>query len=909
MIKSFKKIFYIVIFLICFPLFSQTDSLSFRFNELSKLEIIKLIEKKTNYKFYFIDDWLDKKPLSSTFDNTSIEDVLDVVFEGTTINYFILNNSDVILTNGNLIKPIKYENKAKVLGATPVLIDSKRLLSDDLIKIGKEKEIKTRETVKLSGIVRDFKTKKPLEGVIILEKEKNIYTVTDNKGFYNLLLPYGRNTLDVRFVGFESQKNEVIIYDEGNLNFLINEKPEELDEVIINASVNKKIRQTMSGVNQIKVQEIKTIPLVLGERDILKVAATLPSIKSSGEGAEGVNVRGGKVDQNLFLLDNGVIYNPSHFLGLFSAINPFTTNGLKIFTGHIPSEFGGRLSSVFEITTNDSDTKKIKGEASIGPVTGNVNLEIPIVKDKSGLILGVRTTYSDWIFNVLNNSDLSNSSASFFDVISKYKHVINKKNSLKLTGYYSEDKYQIASDTINKYGNRMFSLNWEHKFSDDKKGNLVLYNSNYAFNIDYETIENNLGFNLEYKINETAVKYKIYHKHSNKHKFNYGVESKLYNINPGTISPNNEVSSVTPLTIEKEKALESALYVSDEITFNKKLSLNLGFRINQYLGLGPSNQRIYDSNFTKNDATLINTIKYDNNEVFKSYYNPSYRISAKYVLDNDIALKSSINKSYQYIHRLNNNTSASPIDTWRLSDNNIKPQEGTQISLGVFKNINNDKIELSLEGYYKSYKNLLDYKVGANLLLNENIETEVIQGKGKSYGLEVFAKKSSGKINGWLSYAYSKSLIQLDNEFIEETVNNGNYFPTNYDKPHDFNAVLNYKLTNRYSISSNFTYQTGRPITYPTGKYIINGGELLTYSNRNEYRIPDYYRLDIGINIEGNHKIKKFAHSFWNISVYNVLGRNNPYSVYFETSNGSVKSYKTSIFSIPIPTITYNFKF
>ncbi|WP_231970265.1 TonB-dependent receptor [Tenacibaculum jejuense] len=880
---------------------------------LNKKQIIKLIEENSEYQFFFLEDWLDDSLLSKSFINASIEDILKNIFESSDLNYFILEDNKIVLTKGNLIKKGVYSSTnllTKSENDTPIIIDTETNNEINFLRIGKE-EKKKKAFYTITGFVKNDKDGSPIEGVTIINKNTNNYTTTNSKGFYRIRLPFGKNKLETLFVGFESTHQNIILYNNGDLNFTINEKSEQLEEVFISANKNNNIRKTMSGISQIKAQEIKKIPLVLGERDILKVATTLPAIKTTGEGSEGVNVRGGKVDQNLFLLDDGVIYNPTHFLGLFSAVNPFTTNDLKVYTGNIPAEYGGRLSSVFDIRTKDSSTKKFSGEASIGPVTGNLNVEIPIVKDKSGLNLGVRSTYSDWVLNLVDNKEIKNSSVSFLDVIAKYAHSFNEKNNLKVTAYHSQDEYQIASDTINQYKNTMFSLNWEHKFNDKNKGNLILSNSQYAFDINYETLNTNAGYDLNYNINETDLKLKMKYNFSKAHKFDYGLESKLYRISPGTISPNGENSVINPLTIPKEKALESGIFISDEITVNPKLNFNVGLRLNQFLALGPSTQREYQENTPKNTTTLVDSFSFDDNEIFKTYYGLSYRIASRYAFDDSFSLKASFNKSFQYIHRLNNNTTATPVDTWRLSNTNIKPQEGSQLTLGLFKNIgDNNNYELSLESYYKRYENLLDYKVGATLLLNETIETEVLQGKGKSYGIEFLVKKNKGKLNGWMGYSYSRALIQLDSQFDEERVNNGLFFPTNYDKPHDFNAVLNYKLTERYSISTNFTYQTGRPITYPEGKFFIDNKEFLTYSNRNQFRIPDYYRLDIGINIEGNHKIKKFAHSFWNISIYNVLGRNNPYSVFFQTSeSGNIESYQNSIFSVPIPTITYNFKF
>ncbi|MEX0360417.1 MAG: TonB-dependent receptor plug domain-containing protein, partial [Allomuricauda sp.] len=416
-------------------------------------------------------------------------------------------------------------------------------------------------------------------------------------------------------------------------------------------------------------------------------------------------------------------------------------------------------------------------------------------------------------------------------------------------------------------------------------------------------------FDLGYKNNETEIKLKMKYLHSDKHKFDFGLSSKLYVVDPGDIVPLGGDSEVTSLTIPQEKGLESAVFASDSYEVNDKLLIDIGLRYSFYAALGASSQRIYQENGPKNSGTLVETQDFDKNEVIETYGGPEARVSARYFLTPDFSIKASINNAYQYIHTLSSNTTVSPTDTWKLSDLNIKPQEAYQGSLGLYKNFGGNTFELSLEGYYKKQTNLLDYKVGAQLLLNEAIETEVIQGDGKAYGVEFLIKKNEGKLNGWLGYTYSRSFVKLDSPFAEERVNNGEFFPSNFDKPHDISLVANYKFTRRFSASANFVYQTGRPVTFPIGSFSFNNSEFVFYSDRNKFRIPDYYRLDLSFNMEGNHKIKKFAHSFWSFSIYNVLGRNNPYSVFFVTEDGDIKAYQSSIFAIPVPTITYNFKF
>ncbi len=894
--------------------------ISFSFEESSVKEVLDQIEEITDYRFYYVDEWLGNKKISGNYNNVLVDTVLDQIFEATVINFYILDESKIILTSNSIIYDTLPEGffrdreldieEQEDEKTSPLFYAEEKTVGEtkiETVRIGKENKNNRQKQFTLSGYARNLKTGRPISEMAIVVQGKNTGTATDSNGFYSIEIPAGVNILETSALGILGSRKKVIIYNDGQLNFDLDESFEVLDEVVVQADRNRNVEAAVTGVTQIEVEKIKNIPLVLGERDILKVATTLPGITTAGEGSAGFNVRGGRTDQNLILLDNAVIYNPSHFFGIFSALNPFTTGSVNIYKGSIPSEYGGRLSSVFDISTKDGNTEKFAGEASIGPVTSNITLETPIIKDKSALLVGGRATYSDWILKSLDEESLKNSKASFYDVVAKYNHKINKNNDFNATAYYSRDEFSITSDSLYSYSNRLFSLKWDHKFSEKSTGSVLLSNSEYKFNIGFDGDTNN-DFDLGYKINETEIKFKMKFLHSDAHKFDYGISSKLYVVEPGSIEPTSE-SIIEPLIIPREKGLESAVFLSDSYTVNEKLLIDIGLRYSVYASLGESSQRIYEEGVPKNDGTFVDTQDFGKNEVIETYGGPELRVSARYFLAPDFSVKASFNNTNQYIHTLSNNTTVSPTDTWKLSDVNIEPQRANQFSLGLYKNIDGNNYELSLESYYKRSKNIVDYKVGAQLLLNEVIETEVLQGEGKAYGIELLLKKNEGKLNGWLGYSYSRSLIKLDSEFSEEIVNGGEYFPSNYDKPHDLSLVTNYKLTKRFSLSANFSYQTGRPVTFPIGSYIFNNAEYVFYSDRNKFRIPDYYRLDISFNMEGNHKIKKFAHSFWNFSIYNVLGRNNPYSVFFVTDNGELKAFQSSIFSVPVPTITYNFKF
>lgn len=876
--------------------------------------VLENIETLSGYKFYFQSDWLKPYLITANYQEKPVEDILNDILEKTDLNFLIRDNR-VILTKNSVIYDKLPENffdpsvlPDAVEADKPVLYRQNNVTSSEVAIIGKENKSSNKKTFTLSGYIRNARTGEPAANVSIKLQNKNISTATNEKGYYKMEIPGGVNSIQTESFTHKRMTKKVIMYNDGPLDLNIEESINSLDEVIVNSKKKDNLKSAVTGVTTIDIEAMKNIPLVLGERDIFKVAASMPGIKSAGEGSAGFNVRGGKEDQNLVLLDHALLYNPSHFFGFFSAVNPFTTKEANIYKGSIPAEFGGRLSSVFDISTKTGNTEKFTGEGGLGPVTSNLALQIPIVKGKSSLVVGGRATYSDWILKSLDEKELKNSTASFYDAIIKYSHTFNKNNAIETSFYYSRDAFSITSDSLYKYSNRLASFKWDHTFNDKNKGALIVTNSEYKFNIDYDSNNAN-AFDFGYKLNETQVQLKMKYQLNKKHQFSYGIASKLYHVDPGYLNPKRDESLLAPKTIQSEKGLESAAYIADNFKVTDKLLIDIGLRYSTFASLGKSSQRTYESGLPISDATVVETKDYGNNEVIKTYGGLEPRVAARYAVTDDFSVKASYDRTYQYIHLLSSNTTQSPTDTWKLSDLNVEPQLADQFSLGLYKNFKDNMYELSVEGYYKKSDNFLDYKVGAEILLNENIETQLLQGKGKAYGVEFLLKKTEGKLNGWIGYTYSRTFVKLDSQFNEEKVNNGDYFAANFDKPHDVSVVMNYKLTKRYSLSGNFVYQTGRPITFPVGTYTYNGAEYTLYSDRNAFRIPDYYRLDIGINIEGNHKLKKLAHSFWNISIYNVLGRNNPYSIYFVTEEGKVKAYKTSIFSIPIPTITYNFKF
>ncbi|WP_349351835.1 MULTISPECIES: TonB-dependent receptor [unclassified Flagellimonas] len=920
----FKKGSWFAIFLMAQLMFSQNTEISVSQETQNPQEFFQELQEKSGYTFFYLQDWIDGLELPENIPNASLSEILDTLLSDTSLNYYILEEEKRVFLLQNTIiydeLPISFYQQSDTIlqsqtAETRGNLPPPTFFQDEVVqrqqqlpvaRVGRADEQDLRSSYSLSGRVLNAENGAPIPDLAI--RSGGRVAVTDERGAYELELPAGYNLVSTSAMGIQDSEREVIMYNDGTLDFVLQESLEQLEEVVVEADAVSNVEDAISGSEEINSEEAKDIPLVLGERNILEVAKALPGISSAGEGATGLNVRGGKTDQNLVLLDDAVLYNPTHFFGIFQALNPFTTEKVNIYKGAAPMEFGGRLSSVLDIETKNGNTEKISGEGSIGPVTGNLALEIPLKKDVSSLVIGGRGVYADWILRSLDEESLSNSEASFFDGIVKYHHKFNENSEIRGTAYYSRDNFSITSDSLYNYSNRLGSLRWAHKLNQNTTGVLTGSFSSYNFGIDYEG-EGNGNFELDYTINESELKYKLNTRLNNAHTLDYGLSAKFYSSLPGDVRPTGENSNIAPVSIDREQALEGALFIGDEFRASERLLFNVGVRYAFYAALGEGTQNTYQDGAPRNRSTVQDTISYGSGEFIETYGGPEARFSARYLITDDFSVKTSFNNSYQFIHTLSNNTTVSPIDTWKLSDLNIAPQRGYQATLGFFKNFNDNMYELSLEGYYKRMEDVLDFKTGADLLLNENVETEVLQGQGKAYGVEFLLRKNRGDFNGWLSYTYSRSKYRFDGSTPEERINDGEFFPSNFDKPHDLSVIANYKFTRRYSVSMNFAYQTGRPVTFPVGTFRFNNADFVAFSDRNAFRIPDYYRLDLGINIEGNHKKNKLAHSFITIQVYNVLGRNNPYSVFFVTENGEVKALQSSIFAMPIPSITYNFKF
>jgi hypothetical protein len=879
------------------------------------LSLIDTIERQSSYRFFYLDEWVDTINVSINGDGAVISDILKNGLSGTGINFFIDRHSIILTPGVQLVDRVDSALYSATGPGSEIAVSRFRRELPDEESLNTENIVlqvgniagPSRDRYTMSGYVREKHTGEPLTGVVVYAKGTTYGVTTDQFGAYSLVVPAGQSLIGVEFMGMRHVRQRINIVGDGKLNFVMEESVTSLKEVIVESEGEVNVSNVQMGVTRIDVRSMKNIPKILGENDVLKVATTLPGVKTVGEGASGLNVRGGHADQNLVMLNEATIFNTSHFLGFFSVFNPDAIRSFELYKSGIPVQFGGRLSSTFELLMRDGNQKKFSGQGGIGPITSHLTLEVPLVKDKTSIMVGGRTTYSNWVLRAFPESGISNTSATFYDFFGRITHSPNDKNTLYLSLYNSYDKFSLSSDTLFSYSNKLASLQWRHVFNSNVDAILSATHSRYDYNINYSS-DPLQAFNMGFSVRESNVKWE-FNQTRGKHKITYGLQSKLYEVAPGFVEKGADASTVRVRQVESERGIESALFLADNFDITPNLSIYGGIRYSAFSFLGPKTLFVYDDALPKAENSIADTLTYARNKPVKNFNGPEYRFSIRYKVNGESSVKASYNRTRQYIHMLSNTVSVSPTDTWKLSDPHVEPQVADQVSTGYYRNLKGDVFELSTEIYYKWLRNMLDYKTGAALLVNEHIEQEILQGDGKAYGVEVLLRKRSGKLTGWVGYAYSRTMLRLKSDFASEQVNHGNYFPANYDKPHDVNVVTNFKITRRYSFSLNFNYSTGRPITYPVATYRFGNTFRVNYSDRNGYRIPDYIRADIGFNIEGNHRIKKLAHSYWSISVYNILGRRNPYSIYFRVQEGEIKAYKLSIFGAPIPTITYHFKF
>lgn len=767
-----------------------------------------------------------------------------------------------------------------------------------------------QEKFTLSGSIKDAADGEDLVGVTIFVKElPGVGTVSNIYGFYSITLPKGNYTIQYKYLGYKTIEFKAELTKSVKNNVQLAYGSTDLNVVEITAEKdNQNIRSNEMSVEKINVKDVSSIPVLFGENDVMKVLQLLPGVKSAGEGSSGFFVRGGNSDQNLILLDEAPVYNASHLLGFFSVFNPDAIKDLTLYKGGIPAQFAGRLSSVVDIKMKEGNSKKFKAIGGVGILSSRLTLEGPIVKDKSSFIISGRRTYFDMFLKLSNNEDIKNTILYFYDLNLKANYQFSDKNRLFISGYFGRDNFGFANRFNFNYGNATATVRWNHLYNDKLFSNTSFIYSYYNYKIDIIAA----GFSINSQIQDFTLKQDVDFFWNGNNKLKFGASAIHHTFYPGEISSTGE--SVGDSKIENRYGIESGLYVSNEQKFNESWSATYGVRYSNFTQIGPGEFYTYNAQGKATDTTV-----YKENNVVVTYHGIEPRLSLNYVLNESTSIKTSYNRMYQYLHLLSNSSGGNPTDTWLSSSNNVKPEIADQVALGYFKNFKNNTYEFSVETYYKAMQNTIDYRTGAEITLNPKVEGELLYGKGRAYGLEFYLKRKKGVFTGWISYTLARTEVQYDK------INKGAWYPAKQDRTHDLSFVAMYDISERLKISSTFVFYTGNAVTFPTGKYVIDGQTINLYSDRNGSRFPNYHRLDLGLTFEGkNYKMvtnpetglkekkDRRIHSSWNFSIYNVYARENPYSYSFRENEENpiiTEAVQLSLFKYPLPAITYNFNF
>lgn len=764
----------------------------------------------------------------------------------------------------------------------------------------------------LSGTISDATSNETLIGASVYIAEANIAVAANEYGFYSISLPAGTYTVQVSFVSFGTLQETIELNQDIRKNFSLN-PGEELNEVVITENVNRaNIKKPEMSVNRLSIQEIKKMPVVLGEVDVLKSILQLPGVTNAGEGSSGFNVRGGAADQNLILLDEATIFNSSHLFGFFSVFNSDAIKDLKLYKGGIPARYGGRVSSVLDIYQKEGNSNEFHMNGGIGVISSRLLAEGPIVKGRSSFLVGGRASYAHLFLKLADNEN----SAYFYDLNTKLSYKLNDNNSLYLSGYFGRDLFNISDNFNNIYGNSFVNLRWNHLFNEKLFANLSMIYSDYYYGLELDFI----GLNWDSGIKNFNLKYDLRHYISDKFKLSYGLNALYYDFNPGEVTPSDDNSSVNPEKLDKKYAFEPALYIDAEHELSERVSVSYGLRYSMFYRLGSQTLNLYANNqpvsYDENlkiyeKADPIGTQRYGSGETIADFNNLEPRAAISFKINDNQSVKASYNRMAQYLHLISNTSSPTPLDVWAPSGKYIKPQLLDQVAVGYFRNFSNDAYTLEVESFYKKIQNRIDYIDGADLIANNAIEQVILNGRARAYGLEMLLRKNEGKLTGWISYTLSRSEQQTPGRTATETgINNGEWYKTGYDKLHNLSITSSYELDNKWSFGAIFALQSGQPVTYPNGQYVYGDIVIPSFGQRNEERLPAYHHLDVSATYTPEPEKKKGWQGEWVFSIYNLYNRRNAASITFRQNedSGANEAVRLSIFGI-IPSVTYNFRF
>lgn len=893
------------------------------FEDTPFMEFAATIEAQTGTIFYYRASWVRDIHVTLSGRDLDLLSVLDSILGPTGLNYYqddwnhlFLSDSTILIIGlpdyegvketKNPVEGGQLDRRESVLtSAEQNYIDGRRVRVLEEIHVGRSDRHQAGKKALISGQIHDEESGEPLVGVTIYIEAINKGASTAADGRFNFLLAPGSYGVVCQSMGMESLQFTLVVHSAGELDLDMRRTLIPLDEVVVTAGRRNNVSGSQMGYERLNYKVLKQVPLVMGERDILNVVKLLPGVQSVGEGSSGFNVRGSGADQNMIYINKVPVYNSAHLFGFFTAISPEIVKDFSLYKSNLPASFGGRLASFFDIQTKQGNMKRLSARAGISLVSAYAAVEGPLKKDKSSIALSLRSTYSDWILSLMEDPQLRNSEAGFYDASGVYTLKASDRTRLKVFGYLSRDRFKLGAINEYAYGNSGAAVDVRHRFNQQINGNFALIYSRYQFK-NQDTQVRTAGYERESYIQHYELKSDFEWLSLGRHKLTFGGSGIYYQLERGTIEPYGATSLREPMELGLENGVETALYLADELTLTDRLSIYAGLRFSSFFSLGPSEVRTYTPGMPSVEENIDDTLSFGRGELSRAYAGLEPRMNLRFLLNDQSSLKFSYNRGYQYLFVLSNTVAMAPTDQWKLSDYNIAPQFLDQLSAGYYTDFPELGLSTSVELYSKWGHQIVEYRDGASFTESPYVESTTLQGEQTAYGVETMIRRDAGGVNGWLSYTYSRSYMQVDLEDTGEQINGGKPYPSNFDRPHNLSLVLNYKRGRRVSLSGNLVYMTGRPSTYPVSVYYEYGVPYIHYSERNKYRIPDYFRIDVSMNIEGNLKKHKRFHSFWMLGVYNLTGRNNAYSVFFQNESGLIRGYKLSIFSQPILTVSWN---
>lgn len=862
------------------------------------VKVLEGIQDKSTARFYFLDEWLAPVVVPQRYNGQTLGQALEDVLRNTGISYVEMYPDVIVFVKDASLAILRDQALEHAQRA------NKRIAR---YEFGSQRRMQS-SSVRISGRVEDSRTGEPLPHANIRASDERFGATTDENGNYVLAIPPGVYVLDFSLVDYEDQVVDVAAYADGTIDVVMDEMPTMLGEVVIQDQRNAELATARIGETQLVMHDVVRAPALLGEPDLIRQVQTLPGVTTVGESASGFNVRGGSVDQNLILYDGLPVFNSSHVFGFLSTFTPHAISDVSFYRGGIPAEYGGRVSSVLDIHAREGDMRKWNTEAGIGMITSNLMIDGPLTTDKTSMALSVRSTYSNWLIHAVRTdyADLRNSSVFFYDGSLKLTHVVDDRTRLSLTTYSSHDAFRLVGDSTYRWNNFLMSAKLERTFSSSVRGEIVAGNSTYGHSVADDSYFT--ASELSYRISAWHLKAAIRYQRGS-HDFHAGWQQVLYRFHPGTLKPTSMGSNARHFSLDIQNSMESAAYLSDAWSPAEDVVVDAGLRVPLFVSFGPAWIYRY-ADAPREEANITDSLYVGWNHSVKTYAGVEPRLSVRWMTGPTASLKLGYDRMYQFLHLVTNTTAVTPVDIWQPSGYYFKPQHVDEISLGYFRDFRDRAYGLSAEIFYKAFQNILDFRDGAPLILNKHLETALLQGTGRAYGVETSLAKNIGRLTGTLNYTYSRAFRRISGPSSAESINGGMEYPANYDQPHIVNVSWIYRLSNLYSLTGDFTYHSGRPVTIPLSAFKFENTTVAYFSGRNQYRIPDYHRLDVALVIEGSNRRGRRAHGTWVISVYNVYGRRNPYSVFFKSSSsGMPKPYELAIIGTVLPSISYNVKF